>query len=211
MSRPPVEQRSVIGGTDAAPGIADIQIAIGEVDGEAGRHVVCEACIDGPGEIRLGVVLAEGNAVSWNVDVFQTEHVDRSKADTAADIGRDAKPRAEIDIGVEQADPALDVSRPFVGAAPTKCQSLGYSPGDEQGLAAIFAGDVEAEIVAGVVAEADAVQRRALDVLVMHDEVSLNSYSSAQMSPTMGLAAPINPLKYQGPLQPTQGSGSGVA
>jgi hypothetical protein len=38
---------------------------------------------------------------------------------------------------------------------------------------------------------------------------SLNSNSSAKMPPTFGLAAPTNPFRYQGPTQPTQGSGGG--
>jgi hypothetical protein len=47
---------------------------------------------------------------------------------------------------------------------------------EEGGVAAIFAGQVEAEIVAGVVAEADTEQRRALDILVVGDEVGRDQF-----------------------------------
>ena len=47
---------------------------------------------------------------------------------------------------------------------------------EEGGVAAIFSGQVEAEIMAGIVAEADTEQRRALDVFVVSDEVGRNQF-----------------------------------
>ena len=90
-------------------------------------------------------------------------------------------PGAEIDIGVEQPDPGLDVGGVFVGASAIVGRKAAIGAGilvvgEKHSAAAIFAGDVEAEPMTGVVAEADAEQRRALDVLVEDDEVVERDY-----------------------------------
>jgi hypothetical protein len=159
--------RKVIGRADAALGVAEIGVAIREIDGEAWRYFVGKAGIKRSGEIGLGVVLGESDAQNRDVDVFQADDVDGGEADAAADIGRDAMPGAEIDIGIGKSNPAFDVRRIFVRG---RTELLIGILGEEHGASAIFAGDVEAEIVAGVVAEAEAPERRALDVLVVDDE-----------------------------------------
>ena len=92
-------------------------------------------------------------------------------------------PGAEIDIGIGEADPALDIGRVFVSARQEgfilevalnvkgAVTAWIFIIGEEYGAAAIFAGDIEAEIMAGVVAETEAPERRALDILFEDDEV----------------------------------------
>src|SRR6185503_3087826 len=131
--------------------------------GERRVHLVGKAGIDRPGEIRLAVVLAISDASVGHVDVLVAHDGQRGEADAAAYIGRDAPPGAEIDIGVGEAEPALDIGGIFVGAAASADGKVTASTGifvmeEEGSVAAIFSGQVEAEIMAGIVAEADTEQ-----------------------------------------------------
>ena len=117
------------------------------------------------------------HAVVGDVDVLEAVDRDRGEADAAADIRRDAVIGAEIDIGVREPDPALDVGRVFVGAwieiawdirvDTIEAIATGISVLTKEGrIAAIFAGDVETQPAVELVADAPADKRRALDVLV---------------------------------------------
>jgi hypothetical protein len=80
-------------------------------------------------------------------------------ATSSALSARKAPPGAEIDIGIGKANPALDVGGVFIGAGVLviKAASTWIFVVEEEGsVAAIFAGQVEPEIVTGVVAETDA-------------------------------------------------------
>jgi hypothetical protein len=101
-----------------------------------------------------------------HVDVFQAENRHRGDTDTAAHVRRDAPDGGKIDIGVGQADPALDVGGIFVGARQER--AVGISAGDavrtgaariavlgaEQRLAPIFAGGIEAQPRVPLIADA---------------------------------------------------------
>ena len=100
----------------AAADIADVQIAIAEVDRHAICYLVAETSMQSPNEVRIRTVIAKGNTVCRNVDVFQAKHRIVCKADTSAYIWRDSAPGTKINVSIEKANPAFNVSGIFVGA-----------------------------------------------------------------------------------------------
>src|SRR6478609_9218623 len=88
----------------AGIGVAEIHVAVGEFDGEAGADLVGETGMGGPGEIPLTVVGEVGHAVGEpaGIDpgavVTEAAELVVGTADTGADEGGDAPPGAEIDI-----------------------------------------------------------------------------------------------------------------
>ena len=63
--------------------------------------------------------------------------------------------------------------------------------------------------MAGVVADADAEQRRALDTVVVKDKSGGGGQQLVRDVVDVRIGSADKPLRYQGPEQPMQGSGSG--
>jgi hypothetical protein len=107
---------AVISVSRPGAGVADIEIAIGEIDGEILCHVVGNAGMQGPGEVPFIMGVGVGDAEIGHVHVCVVADPILGVADTAADIGRDALPTSDIPIGIRQRHPGFERGGVFVGA-----------------------------------------------------------------------------------------------
>ena len=113
----------------AGHAIAEVEVAVGQLDGEGRRDVVGHAGMQRPGEVPPGVIGGVGGLIrtacsaGGGVAIVADRHLRRADAD--ADERRELAPRAEVDIGVEQEQPLRLVAVYVVGAVPDAVRPSG--------------------------------------------------------------------------------------
>src|SRR5262249_2109102 len=140
--------------------IAEIEIAISELDREIVRDPIGEARIERPSEAPLagviGIRVAHAQVDPWaciNVDVAKIADGVAAEADAGADEGRKPRPSAEIDIAIQQERQFGLAAGVPVGRIASAIMSIIQTV--EIRFAAILAGDINSEPIVDVVADAD--------------------------------------------------------
>jgi hypothetical protein len=170
VRRDVLEVHRVVDGIGAVEGhdvagdaVAEMDVAIRELEGQVRRRLVGQTRMQRPGEVPLAGARRVGDAVVGDVGVGEVADRDVRAADSGADERRHRVPGAEIDIGVREEQPFRLQGAILVGLRTADDIEAG-----EGGLAAIFAGHVETQPVVPLIADAEAENRRAVEVLV-HD------------------------------------------
>ena len=108
MNSSPRRHTAIVISVDgAALRIANIEIAIGEVDSEISRHVAGETRMHGPGKAAVRMRIGEGNTGVRYVDAGIVADPILGVADATADVRRDALPAADIPVEIGQAHPGF--------------------------------------------------------------------------------------------------------
>src|SRR5262245_35447233 len=120
-----------------------------------------------PGEIGLRAGVGPAAAARDHVGVAEMLDGVEGDADARTDERRDGPPGAEVDIGVDESDP-LRLAGPVVVGEVVAGVEVAVER-VETGLAAIFAGHVSAEPAVPLIADASAVERRAVESALVEE------------------------------------------
>src|SRR3954449_11027876 len=148
-------ERTAAAGENAVEGIAlagdggaEIEIAIGQFDGEVLVDLVGKAGVSRPGEAGLvrrvgeiGCGVDGSDARAWNgAQILEPVDLVESAADASADERRNAPPGTEVDIDVGHCHPARETGAVNIRYRP-ETGNVGKIRAAEHRLGTIFAGD----------------------------------------------------------------------
>src|SRR5882762_6037258 len=122
-----------------------------------------------PGETGLPAGVGPTAAALDDIGVAEMLDGVERHADAGADEGRNGPPGAKIDIGVDERDPFRLAGGVVVGVVRNSASVVEAIERVEAGLAAIFAGHVGTKPAVPLIADAGAIERRAVEATLVKE------------------------------------------